>query len=97
MYFSPRDILSSIYRSLHTNLTPSEFNTFQTPTDQRCATRAYEHRYRWQRSFRVYEEEKRGGMKRVNFLMEHTQFFGIFHCHKRVVQCVDFNNPGEVR
>jgi hypothetical protein len=71
------DVLSSIYRSLRTNLTSSEFNTFQTPTDQQCAIHAYKQRYRRQRSVRIYEEEKRGGMKRVDFLMGHTQFLGI--------------------
>ena len=82
-FVTVEDVLSSIYRSLRTNITPSEFNTFQSPTDQRRATRAYEQRYRRQRSVRVYEEEKRGGMKRVDFLMGHTQFLGISNESRR--------------
>ena len=78
------DVLSSIYRSLRTNITASEFNTFQSPTDRGRATRAYEQRYRRQRSVRVYEEEKRGGMKRIDFLMGHTQFLGISNENHRL-------------
>ena len=75
-FVTVEDVLSSIYRSLRFNLTPLEFNTF-TPTDQRRATRAYKQRYDRQRSIRVYEKEKCGGMKRVDFLRGHTQFLGI--------------------
>ena len=71
------DVLSSIYRSLRTNLTPSEFHKLRYPTLQRRTARAYEERYRRQRSVRVYEKEKYGGMKRVDFLRGHTQFLGI--------------------
>ena len=77
------DVLSSLYRSLRTNITPSEFNTLQSPTDRLRATRAYEQRYRRQRSVRVYEEEKRGGMKRIDFLMGHTQLLGISNESRR--------------
>jgi hypothetical protein len=34
-------------------------------------------RYRRQLSARIHEEEKSGGMKRVDFLMGHTRFLGI--------------------
>jgi hypothetical protein len=76
-FVTVEDVLSSIYRSLRTNLTPSEFHKLQFPTLQRHAVRAYEERYRRQRSVRVYEKEKYGGMKRVDFLRGHTQFLGI--------------------
>jgi len=75
-FVTVEDVFSSIYRSLRFNLTPLEFNTF-TPTDQQRATRAYKQRYERQRSVRIYEKEKFGGMKRVDFLRGHTQFLGI--------------------
>ena len=71
------DVLSSVYHSLRTNITPTEFITLLSANDQRRATHAYEDRYRRERSARIYEEEKRGGMKRIDFLMGHTQFLGI--------------------
>jgi hypothetical protein len=83
-FVTVEDVLSSIYRSLRTNLTSSEFNMFRSPHDQRRATRAYEERYRRHRSVRIYEEEKRGGMKRVDFLMGHTRFLGISNSGRRL-------------
>ncbi|KDR69401.1 hypothetical protein GALMADRAFT_255890 [Galerina marginata CBS 339.88] len=77
------DVLSSIYRTLRTNISSSEFNLFPSSNDQRRATRAYEQRYRRQRSARIYDEEKRGGMKRVDFLMGHTRFLGISNVGRR--------------
>ena len=41
-------------------------------SNQRRATGAYKERYRRHGSVRIYEEEKRGGMKRVDFFMGHT-------------------------
>ena len=42
---------------------------------------------------------RRRNMKRVDFLMSHGTHAvpWIFYCQERVVRCVDFNNPGEVR
>ena len=77
------DVLSSVYHSLRTNITSSDFNTLLSPNNQRRATRAYEDRYRRQRSVRIYEEQKRGGMKRIDFLMGHTQFLGISNSGRR--------------
>jgi hypothetical protein len=76
-YITLENVFDAIYRSLRTNITTSEFNSFSSQNDQRRATRAYEQRYRRQRSTRIYEEEKRGGMKRVDFLMGHSRFLGI--------------------
>jgi hypothetical protein len=84
-FVTVEDVLSSIYHSLRFNLTPLEFNTF-APTDQRRATRAYKQRYERQRSVRVYEKEKYGGMKRVDFLRGHTQFLGISNDGRRFEQ-----------
>ena len=76
-YVTLEDVFDSIYRNLRTNITSAEFNLFPKHEDQRRATRAYEKRYRRLRNTRAYEEEKRGGMKRVDFLMGHTKFLGL--------------------
>jgi hypothetical protein len=77
LFVTLEDVFDSIYRTLRTNITNAEFNMFSTQDDQRRATRAYEKRYRRLRNTRAYEEEKRGGMKRVDFLMNHTRFLSI--------------------
>jgi hypothetical protein len=77
------DVFDSIYRSLRRNITSGEFNFFSPQEDQRRATRAYEKRYRRFRNSRAYEEEKRSGMKRVDFLMAHTKFLGIINNSRR--------------
>ena len=76
-YVTLEDVFESIYRTLRKNITSAEFNMFSSQDDQRRATRAYEKRYRRLRNTRAYDEEKRGGMKRVDFLMGHTKFLGI--------------------
>ncbi|KAF8811766.1 hypothetical protein BYT27DRAFT_7183564 [Phlegmacium glaucopus] len=76
-YVTLEDIFDCMYRSLRANITSGEFKMFPTREDQRRATRAYEKRYKRLRNNRAYDEEKRGGMKRVDFLMGHTKFLGI--------------------
>ena len=83
LYVSLEDVFDSIYRNLRTNITSGEFNLFQNQDDQRRATRAYEKRYRRHRNPRAYDEEKRGGMKRVDFLMGHTKFLGLSNSSRR--------------
>jgi len=83
VYVTLEDIFDSIYRTLRTNITNAEFNMFSTQDDRRRATRAYEKRYRRLGNTRAYEEEKRGGMKRVDFLMGHTTFLGISNSSRR--------------
>jgi len=74
-YVTVSDVLESLYRSLRVNITQSDFHLL-LEKDRRRATRAYEDRYRRLRG-RAYEEEKRSGMKRVDFLMGRTRFVGL--------------------
>jgi hypothetical protein len=82
-YVTLEDVFETIYRTLRINLTQPEFNSFSSEKDRRRATRAYEERYRRLRSQRQYEEEKRAGMKRVDFLMGHTRLVGITNDGRR--------------
>ena len=76
-YVSLGDVFDYIYRSLRTNITTTEFHFFPHRKDQVRATRAYEQRYRRFRNAFGRDTEKRGGMKRIDFLMAHTKFHGI--------------------
>ena len=72
------DLFETVYRSLRTNITTNEFNLLPHQNDQKRATRAYEQRYRRFRSISAHDDsEKRGGMKRVDFLMGRTRFHSI--------------------
>ncbi|KAF9473503.1 hypothetical protein BDN70DRAFT_789388, partial [Pholiota conissans] len=73
-YVTFEDVVETIYRTLRMNITQPEFYAAGSSNDQRRASRAYETRYRRLLNTQLYEEEKRGGMKRVDFLMERTRF-----------------------
>lgn len=76
-YLTVHDVLHGIYKSLRNNIAPAEFSALPTPQDKQRATLAYEHRYWRLRNSSEYEEEKRRGMKRIDFLMEMTRFAGL--------------------
>ena len=82
-YVTCEDFFESVYRSLRTNITTNEFNLLPHQNDQRRATRAYEQRYRRFRSTSAHDKEKRGGMKRVDFLMGRTRFHSITNTGRR--------------
>ena len=67
----------SVYCSLRTNITTNEFNLLPHWKGQKRATRAYEKRYRRFRSISAHDEEKRRGMKRIDFLMGRIKFHSI--------------------
>lgn len=75
-YVTFGDVMDSLYRALQKNITPAEFGSLSSH-DGRRATQAYEQRYRRHRSNQAYDQEKRGGMKRVDFLMGKTKFWGL--------------------
>lgn len=78
-YVTLRDVFDSIYHSLRVNIASTEFNLFPRKEDQQRAARAYEQRYKRFRNATAYDEEKRAGMKRIDFFMGHTIFHGISH------------------
>ena len=78
-YVTLEDFFESIYRALRTNISTLEFNLLPHQKDKKRATLAYEQRYRRFRNTSAYDydKEKRGGMKRVDFLMGLTGFRSI--------------------
>ncbi|KAF7335547.1 hypothetical protein MVEN_02208600 [Mycena venus] len=76
-YVSVGDVLSAIYRTLRVNATPAEFNALGTEKLMRRASTAYTRRCERLRGHSGYSQEKREGVKRVDFLMGYTTFQGI--------------------
>ena len=68
------DLFDSIYHSLRTNITADEYDLLPFQDDKKRATRAYKQRYGRIRSISAQDEEKQGGMKRIDFLMGCTRF-----------------------
>ncbi|KAF8162161.1 hypothetical protein K438DRAFT_1909830 [Mycena galopus ATCC 62051] len=76
-YVTVSDVLNALYRSLRTNVTASEFSTLGTHYLKRRATEAYTNRYMRLQGHRGYAEEKKPGLKRVDFFMSCTKFRGL--------------------
>ncbi|KAJ6567964.1 hypothetical protein DFH09DRAFT_1468219 [Mycena vulgaris] len=76
-YVTVSDVHTAVYRTLRANVMPAEFNALGTRKLMRRASEAYTQRYERLRGQRGYTEEKRGGVKRVDFLMGNTKFLGI--------------------
>ena len=70
------DVLHGLYRSLRINISSQDFHSLQSK-DRIRVTTAYEQRCKCVRGTREYEHERRGGVRRVDFLMGHTQFTGL--------------------
>jgi hypothetical protein len=69
------DVLDTIYSTLRANVSSQEFHALPGTKEQRRVSTAYEQRYR-RHSSKGYESEKRGGLRRVDFLMGHNMFAG---------------------
>ena len=78
-YVAIADVLHALYRALRTNVTEREFNALRTPKLMGMAAAEYKRRCERARLHgrRAYQEEKRGGVRRVDFLMGYTTFAGI--------------------
>ena len=81
-YVTLKDLFDAIYHSLRMNIVTNEFISLHQ-TDQTRATRAYKQRYRRFRDITAHDQEQRGGMKRVDFLMGHTRFHSISKTGRR--------------
>jgi hypothetical protein len=79
-YVTLGDVFGTLYHNLRVNITEPEFNSL---ADKRKPTQAYEERYSRLRSRRAYEEEKRGGMKRVDLFKRHTRFLTLVNGGRR--------------
>ncbi|KAF8630287.1 hypothetical protein AX15_003020 [Amanita polypyramis BW_CC] len=71
------DVFDAVYQSLRTQVSSSEFNLLPTREDQDRASAAYRQRYRRIRDSRAYDEEKRQGLRRIDFLMGQSKFRGL--------------------
>ncbi|KAJ7142015.1 hypothetical protein C8R43DRAFT_1131018 [Mycena crocata] len=76
-YITVSDVLNTLHFSPRVNITPDEFCALGSHKLMRRVTAAYVHRYTRLQSRRGYAEEKRQGVKRVDFLMGYTKFRGL--------------------
>lgn len=76
-YVTVDDVLEAIYRTLRANVTHEEYAALPTERDIHSVASAYEERYRRVRGEREYQEEKRRGVRRVDYLMGRTTFMGL--------------------
>ena len=92
-YITVRDVLTEIYYALRAPISHSEYAQLSYERDRERAGRAYKRRYRRvlsssagphhedssddSRREREYEDEKKAGLRRVDFLMEKTRFGGL--------------------
>ncbi|KAK7036198.1 hypothetical protein R3P38DRAFT_2910969 [Favolaschia claudopus] len=76
-YVTVADVLQALYRSLRTNVTAPEFHALKQQKLMRRVSEAYTERYMRLHGHRGYEEEKKSGVKRVDFLMGNTKFRGL--------------------
>ncbi|KAJ7465687.1 hypothetical protein FB451DRAFT_1262169 [Mycena latifolia] len=76
-YVTVSDALAALHRALRVNVTSAEYNALGSHKLMRRAAAAYTHRYMRLKGHRGYEEEKKHGVKRVDFLMGNTKFRGL--------------------
>ncbi|KAG6889183.1 hypothetical protein C0995_003094 [Termitomyces sp. Mi166 len=76
-YVTVQDVLDALYHSLRTNISTQDFHTLPSDQARRKVAVAYAQRYRRITCPREYEDEKRRGVTRVDFLMGHTRFMGL--------------------
>ncbi|KAL0573015.1 hypothetical protein V5O48_008942 [Marasmius crinis-equi] len=73
-YVTVRDVLDAIYHALRKNVSHSEYHSQR---DQVRINEAYQRRYGRIRDYYASREEKKGGVKRVDFLCGRTRFTGL--------------------
>jgi hypothetical protein len=78
------DVFTVLYRALRVNITGHEYNSLPPGGDQHRAKGAYEKRCRRIRDPRGAAEERKGGMKRVDFLMGRLLFTGLSSSSKGI-------------
>ncbi|KAJ7063843.1 hypothetical protein C8F01DRAFT_984050 [Mycena amicta] len=79
-YVTVNDLLEGVYHALRKYVTAAEYSTLGKPKLMRSMARAYERRCdRAMRhdGRRAYDQEKRGGLRQVDFLMGYTKFMGL--------------------
>jgi len=76
-FVTVNDVLTQIYHTLRKHLSSSEYNLLGSSHDKERAGDAYRRRYRRFRDSRAYDDEKQGGMRRIDFLMDSSRFGGL--------------------
>ena len=76
-FVSVSDVLIAIYHTLRKHITEHEYNSLLSYGARKRVKEAYEHRYLCAHDRRASAEEKKGGLRRVDFLMGRTRLLGL--------------------
>jgi len=76
-YVTVLDLIDTLHRSLRTTVSAAEYQGLPTDKARTRVALAYQERYRALEGHHGYDEEKMGGLKRIDFLMEYTKFLGL--------------------
>jgi len=76
-YVTVRDVFDGIYRSLRLMVHAAEFECLPSPEAKHRVNNAYVRRYKRIDDTETRQHEKAKGLKRVDFLGEHTLFKGL--------------------
>lgn len=77
-YVTVWDVLKTVHASLRANVSQTEYDRAgRSGSYQERVRRAYEARYRSIRDRSANKEEKMGGVRRVDFLVEYVRFIGL--------------------
>ncbi|KAF9460202.1 hypothetical protein BDZ94DRAFT_1266623 [Collybia nuda] len=77
VFVTVSDVFKAIYASLRVNMTSGEFAQLRSVDAQRQVNDAYRRRYRLIPNPSAYDEEKRQGLRRVDFLAAMHCFAGL--------------------
>ncbi|KAH8831000.1 hypothetical protein DL96DRAFT_1586182 [Flagelloscypha sp. PMI_526] len=82
-YVTVSDVRYGLHTSLRKNITQKEYDLLPTTRDKEKVTLAYQKRYKaYRRGSVAYQEEKRAGAKRIDFLMTSRRFAGLCAHHE---------------
>jgi len=76
-YVTVADVLKTLYTALRLAVTPAEYDALPSIEAKFRVVAAYENRCRMSGGGNTYDEEKRKGVKRIDFLMGRNQFAGL--------------------
>lgn len=81
-YVTVSDVITTLHRVLRLAVHPDEFNALPSHDVKYKVNMAYESRYKRLKDVdpKGFEEEKKKGVKRVDFLMDKTIFMGLSPC-----------------
>ncbi len=76
-YITVSDVLHALYNGLRENVRKEEFYSLPGKDAMKHVTAAYERRYKRVKGSRAAEDERKAGVKRIDFLLDRVWFAGL--------------------